>query len=367
MEPTSSLTVACVVLAFAVGIGVTVATWDRPRWAWGRRITAVAACQLLLSSAVLLEINHLYDFVPTWSYLVGASPSAGTRDQPGRLDQRLYALAAGLRRPGHGVVLPWIFAGGHSGIIREAEVYLPAAYFDPGERTTAFPVLELFSGVPGSPLSWTASLHLGRVLDREIATGRVAPLVAVVPAINGGEFSDTECVNVVHGEQDDTYLTTDLRTALVRDFRIRRDRRGWAMAGYSTGGYCALNLAFRHPALYTAAASLSGNFAPYLDATTGALFGSSVRLEHANDPLWEARLGSVPPVALYLATAADDVGTVEQLRSFLAELRSATPPTIVIVASGGHSTGVWRALEAPMLDWLSAQLGSPAAARAPLR
>lgn len=42
--------------------------------------------------------------------------------------------------------------------------------------------------------------------------------------------------------------------------------------GYSTGGFCAVNLAIRHPDQFSAAVSLSGYFHAVTDNSTGDIY-----------------------------------------------------------------------------------------------
>ena len=68
-------------------------------------------------------------------------------------------------------------------------------------------------------------LHVASVLDNLIDTGRAAPFIAVIPVQNVASPRDTECVDVVHGPQVEDYLTTDVRTAVLREFRGHRPGR----------------------------------------------------------------------------------------------------------------------------------------------
>ena len=79
------------------------------------------------------------------------------------------------------------------------------------------------------------------------------------------------------------------RAAVTAQFRVRTDRAGWAILGTSTGGFCAANLAMRHPDRYAAAASLSGYFTAITDRTTGDLYRGDQKLRNENSPLWRLK------------------------------------------------------------------------------
>jgi len=142
-----------------------------------------------------------------------------------------------------------------SGMKMPAYVYLPAAYDAERER---FPVIEATHGYPGSPKAWLRRLDVLGYLDREIAAGRMAPTVVVFPYQTPSALLDTECTNLTGGPQAETYLTRDVPAAIKTHYRVRTDRAGWGLIGYSAGGFCSTNLLLRHPGEYAAAASLSG-------------------------------------------------------------------------------------------------------------
>lgn len=320
------------------------------------RILAAVLCPVTAAAAVLAAVNRETQAVTDWAQLAGARPAGVPADPPATVPggaSRLVTLTV---------------RGRASGITLPATVYLPAGYPpDAGDRLDAdgrrYPVVEFFAGFPGGPRSWLGHLDARRVLDTEIAAGRMAPVVAVFPVQNSRPTRDSECVDAVRGDRFDTYLSRDVPDAVQRAFRVRTDRDGWAAIGYSTGGFCAVNLAVRHPARYAAAASLSGYFQPVTDATTGDLYRSDPAARRANDPLWRLRHRYAPPVALYLCGARDDRGSFRDLRTFAAAVRGPTIVDTGAVDIGGHSFDTWRALAAPALDWLSGHLAGPTRAR----
>lgn len=201
-------------------------------------------------------------------------------------------------------------------------------------------------------MQWLNKLHVTAVLDREIAAGRMAPTVVVFPYTSPDAMLDTECADLVDGAQSETFLTVDVPAAARKRLHVRSDAGGWALIGYSAGGYCADDLVLRHPGRYTAAASLSGYARPGIrigDGTEKTLYNDLWRLEHL----------PIPAVELYLACGRTDLPS---LRDTLALARAARPPlsvTTAYVSGGGHNPRTWQAMEAPALDRLSASLGRP--------
>jgi enterochelin esterase-like enzyme len=157
----------------------------------------------------------------------------------------------------------------------------------------------------------------------------------------------------------DTFLAVDVPTAVVREFRVRPDGAAWGLLGYSTGGYCAVNLALWHPTRFAAAASLSGDLRPYVDATTGDVFRGDPTVRDLNDPLWRVAHMPPVPVALYLATGLDDSSLLPEIRQFAALAKAPLRVTTAGISHTGHTEAAWRAMQPPAYDWLSSWLAGP--------
>jgi len=372
MDLTAGPAVAAVVLVAVVAVVAVPWTWDR----WRRPRQARSALVLLATMAVLLAtgavVNRQADFFPTVQSLVAGQGAAVTVGQDGVLAALPVSVTAAdlrlvqyRRLPGHGAVVRVQLTGASTGLSRTGAVYLPAAYFEPAQARVRFPVLEVLSGSPGSPAQTLHLLHLAQALDTAVAEHRAAPMVVVVPDTNGSAVRDRECVNAAGGVPDETYLTTDVQTFMAQRFRVQAPGRGWATLGTSTGGYCAINLALRHPEAYAAAASLSGYFHALTDITTGDLFhGSPLRL--ANDPTWRVQHLPLPPVALWLSAGTGEVRELTGLRDFAGVLPGTADLTTVVVPRAGHAFPAWSAVLPQALSWASSRLPPPTAPQPPL-
>jgi S-formylglutathione hydrolase FrmB len=131
--------------------------------------------------------------------------------------------------------------------------------------------------------------------------------------------------------------------------------------GYSTGGYCAMNIALRHPDRYASAVSLSGYDEPYLDATTGHLFGASREARDANDPLWRLRHLAAPDVSLLLASTGGDPVPARESRQMALAARPPTQVDLLPLRQGGHDFAMFRIFEPAAFDWISRQISAPLA------
>ena len=327
------------------------------------RVGIAALCVLSVLGTSALELNRLTETYPTWSALTGAHSAAEPDPAPDPAPDFAAGGGPGApvarslpHRPGGpgSRIVALTIADREAGMTMPAFVYLPAAYGTATGRRERFPVIETTHGFPGSPKGWLRRLDAQAYLDREIAAGRMAPTVVVFPYQTPTAMLDTECTNLTHGPQAETYLTRDVPAAIKARFRVRTDRAGWGLIGFSAGGFCSTNLILRHPAEYAAAASLSG----YAEAGIHIGDGSE---KTTNNPAWRLRHLPRPPIGLYLAYANDDKHS--RADNLLLERLAAAPVavTMAVVAHGGHSDAVWKSMEAPAFDWLSSWLARPTA------
>ncbi|MCI4066827.1 esterase family protein [Micromonospora sp. R77] len=330
----AGLTVLAPVLAAAL--------WDRGRRR-GRtavRVATTALCLLTLASTVLVAANRQAETYPSWSDLLGSSQ--------GRQAVPADPRSAQDRAPGRFVTIR--VTGAASGVSLPVLAYLPAAY--DAAPDLRFPVVEAFDGFPGSPGSWIRGLGVAGFLDGEISAGRMAPTVVLFPPQTTDPAVDTECTNLAGGPRMESFLTVDVPAAARAQLRVRGDRAGWGVIGYSAGGYCAANLLLRHPGTYAAGASLSG----YADPGIRVGDGSETT---TNDDLWRLRHLSLPAVALYLSCARTDLHAMRDETALAALAHAPISLTTAFLPVGGHNMQTWRALEPSAFDWLSSWLAAP--------
>lgn len=294
---------------------LAVVAWNRGsnRFAalrWIRRGALLILVQLTAVALVAVLINDANRFYTSWLELAGEHHTVTDPHAPaGNRDQALAARLTRAAASGQGIVVKMSVPGTQSGLGSfPALVYLPAAYGAAAYAERQFPVVELIAGMPGTPQTWTSALHVAHILDAEIAAGRTAPMIAVMPSADVDGRRDTECVNIVHGPATDTYLTADVRGAVIRQFRAAPDSASWSLMGYSSGGFCATNLAMRHPNLYAAAVSIAGYAKPAHDFETGDLFAGDTNARDMNTPLWRAQHLPPPELSLLLVASRPDPG-----------------------------------------------------------
>lgn len=144
--------------------------------------------------------------------------------------------------------------------VREAVVYLPPGYDAAGDvRHPTVVVLTGFTGRAESPFQLPAfgeALH--HRLDRLIAEGKIPPMVVASPdcftALGGSQYVDSAAVG-----RYETFVVREFVPWLDRTFRTIPAARHRGVVGKSSGGYGALLLGMKHPDVFGALASHSGD------------------------------------------------------------------------------------------------------------
>ncbi len=118
------------------------------------------------------------------------------------------------------------------------------------------------------------------------ATGDLVPCVVVAPVTGASFFIDWHDGT----NQWDTFITGQMLAYMRKHYHVIQDRAGTVIGGSSFGGQGTLRIAFRHPTMFAAAASMAPGFPAvltledwdisYFDADVlsdhGARFGSPV-------------------------------------------------------------------------------------------
>jgi poly(3-hydroxybutyrate) depolymerase len=300
----------------------------------------------------IAAVNYYYGYYTTWGAMW-----ADFHGSTGNLGVISASSTATAVESGH---IGWTSLPGRlSGYNRRGLLYLPPQYGQAQYAKVRFPVVELFHGTPGTPLAWNTVLRISQVANRLVAEHLIGPMVLVMPAINGTGHNYQDCVNGP-ATSDDTYLTKDVRADALAHYRVSQDPYEWGVAGYSSGGYCAANLALRHRGSFGAAAVIEGYFRA-ADGPAAAALNHSQLLEAANSPLYLAeRLtpGSSPVPAFWVAAGTHDTSDYRPATVFAAALdRIQQVPFVKLNA--GDTANAWQAALPAALTWLWQQLAPP--------
>ncbi len=371
LEPQSTaLFILLVLIFFALVAGVAVAKHPAVR---------VLAAVLAFLPAMLFgvaAVNKYYGYYQTWGAMAAdltgqglGVPAIPRNASPRRVNAILSHVSAAQYAPVQGETVRLLVPGRSSHITRTTYVYLPPQYFQRSFERYRFPAIELINGYPGQPQDWISVLGVTTTYQRLLHDHVARPAVLVMPDPNGGTQISLQCLNVVHGPQDATYLAVDLQEYLARTLRVQPSGRAWGIAGYSEGGYCAANLALRYHARYGFAGVLSGYFRPSGDRLgrpprTVDPFDGNVRLRLMNSPLTWVRTVplSVRLPQFWLGAGGGNREDVAAAHAFQQGLLLRQPDLPVhLTAGGGHTMTTWRALMPSLLEWMTPRLGRAAA------
>ncbi|MDI6771427.1 MAG: alpha/beta hydrolase-fold protein [bacterium] len=142
--------------------------------------------------------------------------------------------------------------------VREIPVYLPPGY---DGAAVPYPVIYWLHGFTGIGLSatnagpWVPSLP--ECMDRVIAAG--APPAILVMADGFTRFGGSQYLNSEATGRYEDFIVSELVAYTDRRFRTLASPAHRGIVGKSSGGYGALVLAMRHPDVFGAAASHSGD------------------------------------------------------------------------------------------------------------
>ena len=351
--------VACGLLAVA-GLVAVARLGTRPLAAAPAVLSVVAA-----ALAGALAVNVSYDYYQHWSDALAdvtgtlpSSPAPALAPGP---------AGASARGPGRLVSLDL----GTGGAARPAVVWLPPAYDDPADAGERFPVLLLLHGDPGTPQGYVYGMHMDQAADTLTAAGRLPATVVVMPTDSQG-WPGQQCLDAVGGPDDETYLTQDVPAALQAAFRVDPPGRSWVVAGLSEGGYCAADLALRHPGMFAGAGLLDGYYAPTTSGGLGRrLFGKPSAAETAKQdaatPLLTVRDAPRGSLAFWVMCGTADHDDVVQARAFAqAAVADGLPVRQVTVVGGTHSTPAWRTALPDLLTWATTLAAQGRAGTGPL-
>jgi enterochelin esterase-like enzyme len=327
-----------------------------------QRLGLVALCQVTAVLLTALVVNDQFNLYESWGDLFGTDQVQAGAPQPDPGEAAVPGTGASPasstvpRLPGAGRLRRETVHGAASGITSTVWVLLPPGYDTAAEAARRYPVVVFLPGYPGTPTTWLHAMHLQQVLDGEVAAQRVPPVIAVLPTMNVEAPRDTECTNVPNGPQVAGWLGSDVPQVLSRQTRSLPPGPGWAITGYSTGGFCAVKMLLTHVESYRTAAVLSGYFTTSTDLTTGDLFGGSEQLRRQNDPLWLVSHRPTPSSNLLTVWSAQDPETAGPTQAFLKAVRPPLKVEELRLAKGGHNTQVWLGVLPRVLDWIGARL-----------
>jgi S-formylglutathione hydrolase FrmB len=200
----------------------------------------------------------------------------------------------------------------------------------PGPDSASIPVVYFLHGYPGEARD-CFSAGMAQLLNRRLEEG-YPPVVVACPDGNGEHHSDTEWANSWNGS--DLVMSRVLADVAAVEGAHRRPAALRVIAGFSMGGYGAMNIAMQNPGVFGTVVSISGYFV--IDDLSG-MFGNVPAVMERNDP--SAHPSWARGMNVILEEDADDpLPLVRGQAAWMAGLlRIAGVPVVLRIMPGSHT------------------------------
>jgi len=232
---------------------------------------------------------------------------------------------------------------------QSVRVYLPPSYHRPEAAQRRYPLLVLLHGWPGGDGNWLGQGRAAVTLDSMIASGSIPEVIALFPNANGpGILGRSMYLDSHDGRFDiQEFLVRDLIAWADSVWRTRPDPAHRALIGLSEGGSAAMNLALRHPEVFGACASLSGEFRLSRSFGIKGVLGpepGASRMLAENSPLRyiDSIVEQAKQQVLYFDCGLDESEWLDQNREFHRTLGTLGIPHTYNEFPGGHGWGYWK-------------------------
>jgi S-formylglutathione hydrolase FrmB len=201
----------------------------------------------------------------------------------------------------------------------------------PGPDSATIPVLYFLPGDPGS--AWDPFANgLARTLNQRLRQG-YPPFVFASVGGNGERHQDTEWANSSDGRDLVMNRLTDAAIPAVEGTHMR-DAAHRAIAGFSMGGYGAMNIAMQNPGVFGQVVSVAGYFV--VNDLSG-MFGGSAPVIARNTPSAHPCQARGMQVLLDEDASESDPLIRGQAARMGGLLRSCGIPVTVRVQPGAHN------------------------------
>lgn len=242
---------------------------------------------------------------------------------------------------------------------RTVYVYTPPHYAT--STSTRYPVLYMLHGAPGLPTDWLRYGRAPEVVERLVIEHKYPPTIIVCPDGQGiGRLGDSEYLDAPSQQRDSehapgpgslvgTFIWQDLPAWVDSHFRTIPDSAHRILAGVSTGGYGAVNLALQHPDVFGAGMSYSGYFQADVHGWARPVWGGNylntqiraesptLYVDHAR-PKWKNEF-------VYVGDGLDERPPYpQQAAAFILKLQAAHINYASQRSPGKHSWDLWRGL-----------------------
>ena len=319
------------------------------------RFSTIILIQVLALASMGITINRSGEFYSSWSDLFGAqgqyqkialSPSALSQISAKEILSADHAKGGSL-------IFRKVIKGASSGISNVVYVVASPKVAKSLESSAhsignSYQVVELFPGTPGVPQTWIGTLDGITTMEDLENSGKIPPTIAVIPAINVQPGHDTECLDFTFGAHVESWVTRDMKTFMQTFMGI--DNRLWSSFGYSTGGWCAAEVAVLHQDQYSQGVSLAGYFKPLL--SIGLSKREKSYLTSKYDLISHLKRGPRNTKMMIIASVKDRFAN-SAAQKFMQSANSLIPIKYIPIPAGGHNIKVWKPFIASGFLWIS--------------
>ena len=209
---------------------------------------------------------------------------------------------------------------------RNYGLILPPNYENEPEKH--YPVVILLHGGHDDGRAFFDKYAITKTLDQLYRDGALPPSIVVMPDGNdlrgSSPFFDPDYYDGPHGRLG-TFIGKELVSELKRHYRTRSEPGQWALGGFSSGGWGALNIGLRYPNTFHTLFSHDGYFVD----SSGA----------SNSP--QAFVATIPrnllvPLRIYLDVGQNDAFFLQSTKAFHVTLDRLGVRNTMHVFPGGH-------------------------------
>ena len=218
------------------------------------------------------------------------------------------------------------FASASMGVRRHYGLILPPNYDQQPERR--YPVIVLLHGGHDDGRAFFEKYAITETLDRLYRSGALAPSIIVTPDGNDTRGSsplfDPEYFDGPHGRVG-TLIGQDLVAEVKRRYRARPEPGQWALGGFSSGGWGAMNIGLRYTGTFHTLFSHDGYF---VDASGPA--------NSPNQFIAKLPRAQLARLRIYLDVGQNDASFLRSSQQFHATLDRLGVVNTLQVFPGGH-------------------------------
>ena len=319
------------------------------------RFSTIFLIQALALTSMGISINRSGEFYSSWSDLFGAQGQyQKIALSPSALSQiSAKEILSADHTKGGSLIFRKVIKGASSGISNVVYVVASPKVAKSLESSAhsignSYQVVELFPGTPGVPQTWIGTLDGITTMENLENNGKIPPTIAVIPAINVQPGHDTECLDFTFGAHVESWVTRDMKTFMQTFMGI--DNRLWSSFGYSTGGWCAAEVAVLHQDQYSQGVSLAGYFKPLL--SIGLSKREKSYLTSKYDLISHLKRGPRNTKMMIIASVKDRFAN-SAAQKFMQSANSLIPIKYIPIPAGGHNIKVWKPFIASGFLWIS--------------